>query len=170
MRPLVVVVAPREMQRLASVRQSEDHFHVQAFVPQLAIEALDRAGLSRLARLDEVQMHAVPGGPEIQRLQGKLHTVVHRNRSRSAAQRNDLVERHSHLLAAQSAVRMQSHTLARELVDHGQLPHPATIGQPLRDKVLTPFLIRPGLLTQRHTLPLRRFLCLRVRTINVFSR
>ncbi len=106
----MIVVAPPEMQLPASVGQGEEHFHVQTFVSQLAVEAFDIAVLNRLARPDEVQMHTVSVRPEIQRLRGELRAIVHRDRLRCAAQHDHLVEGHRYLFAAQPAVRMQAHT------------------------------------------------------------
>ena len=56
---MVVIVPPPEMQLATSVGQGEEDLHVQALVPQLAVERFDIAVLDRLARPDEVQMHAV---------------------------------------------------------------------------------------------------------------
>lgn len=51
---------------------------VQAVLAKLAVEAFYERVLRRLARLNEVQLHAGVLSPEEQGLAGELRTVVHR--------------------------------------------------------------------------------------------
>ena len=73
---VVVVIAPPEVQLPSSVGQVEEHLHVQAFVAQPTVEALDITVLDRPPWPDEVQMHTVTVGPVIQLLRGELGTVA----------------------------------------------------------------------------------------------
>lgn len=54
--PLIVVLSPCLDDR-AGMAQGLEPVRVQAFVPELAIEALDVGALRRLARLDQFQLH-----------------------------------------------------------------------------------------------------------------
>jgi hypothetical protein len=54
---LIVVTSPLLDLRLC-IGQIEEHVHVQAFVPQSAVEALDVAVLHRLAGTNEIQFHS----------------------------------------------------------------------------------------------------------------
>jgi hypothetical protein len=50
---LIVVLAP-EFELFAHINQGEEHFHVQAFVPQPAVERLDIAILEGPAGPDKI--------------------------------------------------------------------------------------------------------------------
>ena len=54
-RPVIVLVMAPQGQLAASIGQGEEDFDVQAFIAQLAVEALNVAVLDRLARPDEVR-------------------------------------------------------------------------------------------------------------------
>ena len=64
---LIVVTSPLLDLRLC-IGQIEEHFHVQAFVPQSAVEALDVAVLHRLAGTNEIQFHSYLMSPVVHRL------------------------------------------------------------------------------------------------------
>lgn len=64
---MVVVLLPA-LKLLPCVGQGEEDLHVQAFVPQLAVEAFDLTVLDRSSRPDAVQVDAVGIGPEIRGL------------------------------------------------------------------------------------------------------
>jgi hypothetical protein len=80
----MIVVAPPEIKLPSRVGQVEEDLHVQALIPQLALEALDVPVLNGLARPDEVRVYAVPVSPQIKRLARKLSPIVDRDRLRSA--------------------------------------------------------------------------------------
>jgi len=64
------------LNRLSRFAQTQEPVLVQAFVPHLAVEALDESILHRLPRFDEVQLHALLVGPHIQSLARKLRPVI----------------------------------------------------------------------------------------------
>lgn len=63
MRPRVVVVQPKRFDGLLGIVEDDKPAFVQAFVPQATIEALDKAVLHRLSRLDELQCERRAGAP-----------------------------------------------------------------------------------------------------------
>src|ERR1700676_2986110 len=60
-----VVVHPPGLDHLACVSEIHEPVLVQAFIPELAVEAFDECILCGLATLDEVQRHLVLIGPLI---------------------------------------------------------------------------------------------------------
>ena len=75
-RPDLVVVNPPALDDPPSIVQAGEPMQVQALVPELAVEAFDESVLSRLARLNEVQLYAGTSRPEEQRLAGQFRAVV----------------------------------------------------------------------------------------------
>src|SRR4051794_37421315 len=64
--PAVVEIVEPKGQFAASIREAEEHLHVQTFVAQPSVEALDVAVLDRSAEADEAKLYAVPGGRDLQ--------------------------------------------------------------------------------------------------------
>ena len=79
-RPHVIVILPPVLDRRARVFDACEPVQVQAVGSELAVEALDEGVLGRLARLDEVQLHAGSPGPEEHGLRGEFGTIVHTER------------------------------------------------------------------------------------------
>src|SRR5437764_8514795 len=67
---------------------NEEPVLVQAFVAELAIEALDVRVLDRLAGTDEAQTHAHLIGPGIEHLAFELRPMLHGDRQRQASRRS----------------------------------------------------------------------------------
>ena len=57
------------------VERDEDVF-VETLLPQPAVEALDEGVLNRLARLDELQLHAAFVGPLIEYAASKFRAII----------------------------------------------------------------------------------------------
>ena len=74
---VVVVVAAPAFDREAGVVQAGEPVLVEALVPELPVEALDKRILYGLAGLDEVELHAVLVGSLIQDAARELRSVVH---------------------------------------------------------------------------------------------
>lgn len=75
-RPLFVVFPPLRFNHELRFLQREKPVLVQALVPELAVEAFDNRILDRFARLNKVQVLAVPGCPRIQDRASEFGTVV----------------------------------------------------------------------------------------------
>lgn len=79
-------------QFVASVGQTEEDLHVQALVPQSAVEVLDITIFHRSSWPDEVQVHCILISPQIHRLAGELgplSTVIDCGAPRSAITRSN---------------------------------------------------------------------------------
>lgn len=72
---MVVMLAP-VLDGRTSVVETGEPVQVQAVVPELAIEALDKGVLRRFSRLDEVQFHTRLAGPDEHRLARQFGAVV----------------------------------------------------------------------------------------------
>ena len=72
---LVVFSPPRFNDQLRFLQRHKPVF-VETFIPEFAVEALDKCVLNRFPRLDEVQMHAVLRRPGIQRDPCEFGAVV----------------------------------------------------------------------------------------------
>jgi hypothetical protein len=71
-----VVVAPPGFNLCSCVRQVEEPVLVQAFVPELAVEAFDEGVLDGLAGSDELNPDLGMVGPLVEGAAGELGTVV----------------------------------------------------------------------------------------------
>ena len=65
MRRLLIVFDSSLFDLAARVVERDEDVFVQTFLSQAAVEALDEGILDRLARLDELQLHAALVGPLI---------------------------------------------------------------------------------------------------------
>src|SRR5262245_28567974 len=83
-RPIAVVVDAPGLDLEARSRESREALLREALVAEAAIETLDMAILGRLARLDEVELHAVHRGPGVERARDELRAVVDAERFRKS--------------------------------------------------------------------------------------
>lgn len=145
----VIVLAPR-FKLLAGVSKIEEQVGVQAFVAQTAVEALDKAVLCRLARPDEIQLHARLMGPGIHCPAAKLRAVVHGDGLRHAADPGESLQAGDDLDAAQRDIGPEQRALTTELVDDRQHPKVAAVLEAFRHEVHRPTLVRPSRDGQGH--------------------
>lgn len=76
MRSFVVVVFAPSLDDRLSLGQREELIVVEAFLTQPPVEALNERILVRLARPDEVELHAVAVGPGVHLVAGELGAIV----------------------------------------------------------------------------------------------
>ena len=88
---LVVIATPRGDDGTGSV-QTLEPVVVQALVAKTSVEAFHKGVLRRLARGNELELHAVAIGPLIQSAAGELRSLVGANCLRQAAKLCGLVE------------------------------------------------------------------------------
>jgi hypothetical protein len=93
---LVVVLAPA-LELVTHGSQCEEYLDVRAFVAQPPIKRFDLAVLHRLARPDEVGLHAVSIRPHVHRSTSKFRPIIYRDRYRGPARGDDLSERQGRL-------------------------------------------------------------------------
>ena len=72
---------------------------VQALVPEPPVEALYERILCRFARLDQLELHAVPVSPLVQRLTGEFRSLVSPNRLGVAPETRCLIEYSCHVMS-----------------------------------------------------------------------
>jgi hypothetical protein len=78
MGPNLVVIPPPGFDFLSCILQADEPILIQAFIPELPVEALDESILDGLAWLDEAQLHASLVGPHVQGLAGEFRPVLQR--------------------------------------------------------------------------------------------
>lgn len=122
---------------------------VQAVVPELAVEALDKGVLSRLAGLDEVKPGFGAPGPEEHCLAREFRAVVADDRARQCPV--DPVQLTGHPMPGDRKVGDLEHAFSGEVVHDVQHPETPTVGELVGDKVHGPPLI--GAFGQRHRNP-----------------
>src|SRR6185295_1694518 len=74
--PSMVVMVTPAFQFFACLIQRCEPFHVEAFIPQPAVEALDEAVFHRSPRSDEAELHARLDRPELHRTPSELTAIV----------------------------------------------------------------------------------------------
>lgn len=75
-RPLLIVLSSPGFNHELRFLHRQKPVLVQAFIPKLTVEALNKRVLHRFPRLNEVQMHAVLHRPGIQGRPGEFRPVV----------------------------------------------------------------------------------------------
>src|SRR5690554_1841218 len=76
MGPVFVIVSSPVTNDFPGMGQIPEPVFVQALVSEAPIEAFDKAILSGLPRLDQLQFHPVVISPLVQRLAGELRSLV----------------------------------------------------------------------------------------------
>lgn len=94
--PDLVEVLPVGVDRVAGLRDAPPPVLVQQFVPHPPVVAFHYRVLDRLARLDELQRHAVFVRPGVEPRAAKLGTIVEHDARRVAAQQRDLLQHADH--------------------------------------------------------------------------
>src|SRR5215213_7035953 len=121
--------------------QAGEPARVEAFLAEAAVEALDRAVLHRLARVDEEQLHAVLVSPAIEVAAAKFRPVVDRQHVRVAAFGADLVEHANDPGARQRKVDQDRRALARAVVLQVGGAELAPAGEAILGEVERPALV-----------------------------
>ena len=91
---------------------------IEAFVAELAVEALQVAVLHGPPRLDAIPCDALLIGPDIERLSGKLRTVVQSDALRDAMPEDELIEQARDALARQRGLDRDRSTRASADIEH----------------------------------------------------
>ena len=123
---------------------------IQAFVPKLAVEALDVAVLHRSARLNEDVANPVGLCPCHESPAGELWAIVGTHRNRIATEQGRPIEKPSHIQATDAVVGRNVHALVAEIVGHGQALEAPAVGQAVAHEVHAPHLIDALGDLQRH--------------------
>ena len=89
MRSGLVVVSSPLFQFLSRIFEREEQTHIQAFIPQPAIKALDMSVLYGLAWSNKVQADSMTIRPRIHGSAGALTAVIYGDRRRDSAFSDD---------------------------------------------------------------------------------
>ncbi len=95
-RPLLVVFPPPRFDHELRFLQGQKPVLVEAFIPKLAVEALDKGILHGLSRLNEVEMDPMLSRPRIQRRPGEFGPVIQDQGLWQWASENQPIENSTH--------------------------------------------------------------------------
>ena len=79
MRPLIVIIKPMVFCYTTGVSHTHEPVHIQAFIPELAVETLHVGIIDRFPRANEMKLNPTLIRPCIQGVADKLGAVVHNN-------------------------------------------------------------------------------------------
>ena len=139
-----VVVAPPFLDDGPGVRDAVEPVLVEAFVAQLAVEALHVAVLLRLARLDEGVLHAVHVAPAIQGQTRELGPVVGVDPPGPASEIDKVVEDPGYAMAGYRAVDLDPKAFLGVVVHDREHPHSEALPCGVVHEVQAPSLIGGG--------------------------
>ena len=139
-----VVVAPPFLDDGPGVRDAVEPVLVEAFVAQLAVEALHVAVLLRLARLDEGVLHAVHVAPTIQGQTRELGPVVGVDPPGPASEIDKVVEDPGYAMAGYRAVDLDPKAFLGVVVHDREHPHSEALPCGVVHEVQAPSLIGGG--------------------------
>src|SRR5882757_8965758 len=145
----VVVLAPAadSFARIAQIAQAVE---IEAFVAQLAVEALDVTVLGRPARRDVRKFDATAFAPGVEVAAAELGPVVAAQRARTGPAFEDALQHPCDLPRADPGVGFGGQAFAGELIDYGQHPQRPPVTDSVVHKVQCPLLIGPRELRQWH--------------------
>lgn len=145
------VVAPLPMgEPDLRVGQGKKPVLIQAFVPQLAVEAFDMTVLNGFARLDERERDASVGRPRVKGPRAELAAIVEEETYRSAPLDDDGLQGSDHGVTRQTERSRQRQALPRAHI-HGRQAAKAPSGaQRIAHKVDRPRIVRGGTGRSRH--------------------
>lgn len=115
---------------------------VEAFVAELAVEALDLAVLDRLARGDKAMLDLPVMSPALQSQAGRLGPVAVEQAAGPAPQIGHAIEHPSHTRSGLKGVGHDPQAFSGVIVMHRQQPRGASVDHPVMDEVAAPALIR----------------------------
>ncbi len=124
---------------------------VQAFIPELPVEAFDECILCGLATLDEVQRYLVLIGPLIYDAAGELGSIVYLDRSRCSTSLPQRLQYPHHAQTRQRGVRFDPQCLSRVAVHQIQRSEFPPAGHLVMRVVHRPHFIRTRRNCQRHS-------------------
>src|SRR5262249_55163766 len=96
MGPLGIVVLLAGLNDGSRMGETTEPMQIQAFITELAVEALDVGVLRRLAGCDEIEGNAMRIRPGVQRLAGKLRPIVNGDPLGRAVPADELVKEAGH--------------------------------------------------------------------------
>src|SRR5271154_6017773 len=143
MRPLRVVFhAPLFDHDLRLLQRIED-FPVQAFIPQLSVEALAVAVLPRTSRLDVQRPGTNLCQPLPELLRHELGAVVRADIFRDSSEQHHVRKCFEHFIPPKPSGHTDRQALPRVFVDQRQHPQHSAVVRHRTHEVVTPHMLRP---------------------------
>lgn len=140
-RTYLVEVAPPIGDDLASLDQRREPVFIEAFIAELAVEALDVAVLHGFAGFDQDVFDAMLLCPSDEGAAGELRAVVRAHRAGIAAEAGDLLQHTHHVGPADAMVHRDVNAFMGEVVGDGQALDAAATGQLVEDEVHADYLV-----------------------------
>ena len=124
---MAIVVDPPGFDLGAGVLDRRELRDVQTLIAQPSVERLYVPVLSRLSRMNEVELHPALIRPLLERLRGELRAVIHRDGHRSTRSFNGSIQGRDHVAAGERKPRLKQRSLTAKLIDQSEHPKwPAT--------------------------------------------
>src|ERR1700730_17891669 len=133
--PLFVVLLEPHFGLFPHLIQSLKYEHVEHRLAVAAIESFNEAILHRLARVDELERHAMILGPFSQGQGDELRTVVCSELEGIAADSGYPFKLAHHALGGQAEVHRDRQCFAIEVIDHIESPEASSIPQRIAHEV-----------------------------------
>ena len=111
---------------------------IQALVPQRSVEGFDEGVIGRLARSREIDPRSMVISPQVDKLAGKLCTIVSEQIFWCASQSNEPVENLDDVLASEPVSNFDCQSFTCEDIDNRQRPELLTIAELIMDEVEAP--------------------------------
>ena len=138
---MVVELAPL-LDQHSSFPQIPEPFPVQTFVPQLSVEAFNKAVLPGSARRNECRADPPVTKPAHHCSCGELSSLVGANVRGLAVKPHEPRQNENHILARERARNLQCEAFARVLIKHAKHSKRPPIGKAIMHEVVTPHAVR----------------------------
>lgn len=126
MRPHRVVIEAPLLDEQSGFFETCEPLLVQTLFPKATIEAFDVPVLRGLTRVDEVQLHSIVLGPDVQFLASKLRSIVDLKQFGFTKPLSELLQHPHDALATQAGVNLNCQAAPGEDVDDIQRPRGAS--------------------------------------------
>jgi len=142
MRSDFIVMPPPDFDEDTGFDPVAKPLHVQAFVAELAIEALVVAVLPRLTGVDQGGIDLSFSEPRQDSIANEFRTVVRTQEHRCPVHADQTGEHVNDAGGADTACDIDGEALAREFVDHGEAFDLLSVGAGVVNEIVGPHLIR----------------------------
>ena len=100
----MIVIQPPPIHNVSRLGHAQEQFAIEAFIPQLAVEALYVGVLGRLARLNQQRRDAMFISPLIERPAVKLRSLIGTNRFRVTPKLRHTIQKLGNIITGQTVI------------------------------------------------------------------
>ena len=126
MGPVFVIVSTSVTDDFPGMGQVPKPVFVQVLISEALIDALNKAVLGRLSRLEQLQLNPVVVSPLVQSLAGELRPLVCSDSLRVASKSGYGIQSTGNLVTRDTVSDRDVETLLGEVIDNGQTLNPPT--------------------------------------------